>query len=561
MKMSAPGKSWFSLVALAAVAGVAFLGLIWLRQKSAPEEAIVGGAFGRAAAIYQRQCSTCHGREGFGDGKAAYLIHPRPRDFSYGKFLLVSTDNRAPTDDDLFNTITRGMPGSAMPPWEHLPEQDRRDLVRYVRALTHRGKVLRLMGLRRGPVAAGHQEEIRSQPLAPEEAEEVATDLLTVGQPLEPPVQVPPAESLIDRGREIYLGNCAKCHGREGKGDGSEVMEDDLGFRTSPRDFTKGIFKGGTELEQLAYRVLGGMPGSAMPSTDFDSGEDLWAVVHYVRSLIDPGAQERVQQRRQRILATRAAQSINDDPLSPSWNAIQPIHVGLMPLWWRDGRVETVHVRATHDGQNLAVHLSWEDPVQDVNQLHITAFGDAAAVQFSSEDDPPFFGMGDPAGMVNIWHWKAVWEEDRPSFKDITSAYPRAIMDFDMSLKRIQPSSAPNVTAKIEDRDPNFYSGWGAGNLVSTPERPSPIEDLNAQGLGTVHSQALSNQSVRGKGSWRDGVWQVVFVRPMSASSAGNIEFQPGRAVRIAFAIWDGKPGDRDGQKSVTIWHDLSLEE
>ena len=183
MKVAARRKFWLSLAVLAAVAAVAFLGLLWRQQKSAPEESIVEGAFGQAPAIYQRQCSTCHGLEGFGDGKAAYLIHPRPRDFSYGKFLLVSTDNRVPSDDDLFNTITRGMPGSAMPPWEHLPEQDRRDLVRYVRALTHRGKVLRLMGLRRRPVAAGHEEEIGSQPLAPEEAEEVATDLLTVGHP------------------------------------------------------------------------------------------------------------------------------------------------------------------------------------------------------------------------------------------------------------------------------------------------------------------------------------------------------------------------------------------
>ncbi len=205
-------------------------------------------------------------------------MHPRPRDFSRGKFLVVSTDNRVPTGEDLFQTISRGLPGSAMPSWEHLPGQDRRDLVRYVRALTHRGKVLRLMGDKRGPVAAGFEEEVAADPLSREDAQETATYLLEVGEPLELSAAISLSDDLLKRGREAYLDNCAKCHGQEGTGDGSEVMEDDLGFRAFPRDFSKGILKGGVEAGQIAYRILGGMPGSAMPSTDFRTGEDMWAI-------------------------------------------------------------------------------------------------------------------------------------------------------------------------------------------------------------------------------------------------------------------------------------------
>jgi hypothetical protein len=29
----------------------------------------------------------------------------------------------------------------------------------------------------------------------------------------------------------------------------------------------------------------------------------------------------------------------------------------------------------------------------------------------------------------------------------------------------------------------------------------------------------------------------------------------------VAFAVWDGAAGDRDGLKSVTIWHELALED
>ena len=559
--MTESGLGAGPLWGLALVVGFASPLFLGCGQRPQDAEFALQGEFGRAAEIYRRHCSVCHGPEGFGDGKAAYLVHPRPRDFSRGKFLVVSTDNRVPTDEDLFQTISRGMPGSAMPSWGHLPEQDRRDLVRYVRALTHRGKVLRLMGDKRGAVAAGFEEEVVVQLLSQEDAEETATYLLEVGGPLELPGAVMPSDGLLEQGRKIYLDNCAKCHGQEGEGDGSEVMEDDLGFRAYPRDFTKGILKGGVEPDQLAYRFLGGMPGSAMPSTDFKTGEDLWATIHYVRSLIEPGAQERVEQRRIQLRASRVTQPLLDDPSGSAWERIESNYVALMPLWWRDDRVEGVEVRAAHDGENLAVHLTWKDPAGDADQLHITTFGDGAAVQLSNDEDPPFFGMGDAAGAVNIWHWKSAWEGDRPSFPDITKAYPRALMDFDMSAKKIQPSQGPHLVSEVKDRDPTFYSGWGAGNLLSSPERPSAVEDVNAEGLGTVHSQALGNQNVRGAGVWNEGVWRVVFVRPLAASGSGDITFQPGESARIAFAIWDGEAGDRNGQKSVTIWHDLTLEE
>jgi hypothetical protein len=34
----------------------------------------------------------------------------------------------------------------------------------------------------------------------------------------------------------------------------------------------------------------------------------------------------------------------------------------------------------------------------------------------------------------------------------------------------------------------------------------------------------------------------------------------PGTTVPVAFAVWDGSAGDRDGKKSVTIWQHLQLE-
>ena len=89
----------------------------------------------RGQAIFVKQCSICHGEQGDGAGKFAYLMNPRPRNFKTGKFKLTTTQNLIPSDDDLFRTISRGMPGSAMPPWGHLPVADLKALVAFVRAI------------------------------------------------------------------------------------------------------------------------------------------------------------------------------------------------------------------------------------------------------------------------------------------------------------------------------------------------------------------------------------------------------------------------------------------
>ena len=85
--------------------------------------------------LFARHCAVCHGNEGGGDGGAAYLMLPRPRDFTRGEFRLITTDNGVPTNEDLFRVITNGMPGSAMPPWDRLPEEQRRALAAEVKRL------------------------------------------------------------------------------------------------------------------------------------------------------------------------------------------------------------------------------------------------------------------------------------------------------------------------------------------------------------------------------------------------------------------------------------------
>src|SRR5437867_83091 len=62
--------------------------------------------------IYDQHCAACHGRNGRGDGPAAVWLYPKPRHFDSGLFKIKSTPpGSLPTDEDLFHTVTRGMPG------------------------------------------------------------------------------------------------------------------------------------------------------------------------------------------------------------------------------------------------------------------------------------------------------------------------------------------------------------------------------------------------------------------------------------------------------------------
>src|SRR5262245_53967265 len=87
--------------------------------------------------LYLPHCAACHGVRGDGGGAASVWLFPRPRNISAVLFKIKSTPGMAlPTDQDLFDTVTRGMPGSSMPSFTYLTEQERREAVQYIKSLT-----------------------------------------------------------------------------------------------------------------------------------------------------------------------------------------------------------------------------------------------------------------------------------------------------------------------------------------------------------------------------------------------------------------------------------------
>jgi len=486
----------------------------------------------RGISLFAEKCAVCHGPKGLGDGPAAYLLQPKPRDFSTGAFRLGTTSKGLPTDSDLRGTIARGMPGSAMPPWSHLPDADLDALVAAVGHFAVEGRLAWLI--------ADDPE------LDQAEAREIAEDVMLSGPVLElPPMTASSAESLA-QGRTIYDRSCAPCHDQDGRGRTRTDLADERGYPCLPRDFTQGIFKGSPEPEAIAMRILRGLHGSPMPATDLPA-EDLWPVVHLVRSLVPPGVDERVHLDQRALTAAKVAGSLSTDPAAAEWATATSTFLPVAPLTWRNDRIEGVELQALHDGARLAIRLRWKDATRNDDQLSQTAFGDGVALQFSNAEDPPLFAMGAAGVTVNIWHWKAAWSRDAEHGAPPLSA------------------AMPNMPTDAAYRTPGhpgeavFDTARSTGNPTAQPAHPSPVADLDAAGFGTLTTQGKAQQNVRGAARYADGHWDVVFVRELGAESGGDVGLTTGETNSLALAVWDGAAGDRDGMKAITIWHRLTL--
>jgi DMSO reductase family type II enzyme heme b subunit len=472
--------------------------------------------------VYEMYCLSCHGEKGQGDGKGATFTYPKPRDFSKGLFKIRTTPSGSlPTDGDMFWTITRGMNGSAMPSFKGLSERERWTVIYYIKTFIEAYQY-------RKP---------------------------------EPPISVPPAPPVtaqsIALGKRMYQKmECYKCHGPKGMGDGpsAEDQTDDWGFPVRVRDFTDGVYKGGPNDSDLYLRFTTGMTGSPMPAYAGDkmTTKERWGLVHFVQSLkcqdrpvITPPANDT-------IVAAKASGEIPaDDPGANVWNQATVYQVPLNPLFQRvrnAPNVSHVRVRALYNDSQIAVLLEWDDKSMNSEMLKARDFRDAASVQFATSGDKlTFVGMGHKDLPSNLWHWKADWQVDMDGGADINKRFPN------MHVDMYQYADANGEQEEL------FMTGRAAGNAFSRFGRKSPIEDLNAIGFGSLTPQENEQQNVQGKGIWTGKAWRVLFVRSLNSSDNSDVKFSADQLTPLAFAIWDGSQGDRDGQKLVSTWYRLKL--
>lgn len=99
-----------------------------------------------SSGLYRRHCSHCHGVTGDGRGPTASFLSPYPRDFRLGKFKFKSSPTGTPpTKADLKLLLQNGVPGTSMPSFRLLKDEELDALVDYVIYLSMRGMVERFL--------------------------------------------------------------------------------------------------------------------------------------------------------------------------------------------------------------------------------------------------------------------------------------------------------------------------------------------------------------------------------------------------------------------------------
>jgi mono/diheme cytochrome c family protein len=239
-------------------AGIAILLATPLLVSAQQGEAHIGKYTGNAGAgkqLYYRYCWGCHGARGDGTGENGPYLNILPRNFVAATFKCRSTvTGTLPTDEDLFEAMTRGFNNSNMPSWIPLTHQNRADLVAFIKTFSPRWKTEK------------------------------------AGEPIHVPAEPALTIESIKHGSELFQKlECWKCHGQEGRGDGpsASTLTDSNDQPIRPYNFASGSrFKCGSTNQDLYKIFITGLDGTPMPSfADVIKPEEAWDLVHYLRTL------------------------------------------------------------------------------------------------------------------------------------------------------------------------------------------------------------------------------------------------------------------------------------
>ncbi len=292
---------------------------------------ILGSALQSGRNLYLRHCMHCHGVSGDGAGPTAQYFKVRPRDYRQGiiKFTSTKASVPRPSREDLFRIIKLGVPGTYMPSFMLLPDDEVKLIGEYVRWLAMRGEMERKLN---AWLVTSYSQEAVDEADSPAElqaefdtewAEEAGDYIERFGNDLKldwqdankpenvvnPSVpRTPSSPESIANGRKIFLSKdakCASCHGETGRGNGPSTeafndlpgqppgtksdkpgLFDNWGNIVKPRNLTTGVFRGGRRPIDIYRRIHSGIKGTPMQAFGTTLKEEqIWDVVNYVLNI------------------------------------------------------------------------------------------------------------------------------------------------------------------------------------------------------------------------------------------------------------------------------------
>ena len=241
----------------------------------------------QALQLFQRHCVGCHGETGDGKGEAAGGLRVSPRDFTAGLFKRTSTPyGEPPLESDIRKVLKRGIPGTAMPRFSFLKDEDITALATLVMAFAQRGK------LKQELVYEAFTEDQLSKDRAKEIALEIVNRWNLADERVVRAMTPRPAnrKESIEKGRLAYFRlECNTCHASNGRGKVRDsVGVDAWGHSVPAPDLTTGKFRHGDEAIDLYRSIAVGVTGTPMPGyyeALKNEPETVWNLVDFVEHL------------------------------------------------------------------------------------------------------------------------------------------------------------------------------------------------------------------------------------------------------------------------------------
>ena len=492
--------------------------------------------------VYFTKCVWCHGVDGAGDGPAADRLWPRPRNFNQGTFKIRHTASGElplfdakkpiPGQNDLFETVTHGLPGSAMPSWDGiLSEEQRLQVLSFVTT-----------------------QLVKDRRFDDKETETVTTLQLDSIKPISP------SKESIEKGAQLVVDKkCIECHGVEGRGDGNAFnLKDDWGFPIQPASWHKcwnfrGSRRDPYNVKNIFRTFSTGVNGTPMPSfADNTTVEERWHIANFVQSLCerdvngDPLPIDPLTDKPKINFVIRSGPiegEIPDDPEHELWKKRERRIVlfgGQITHKPRNfvNRIDDVWIKSLYNGKEIAFLFQWEDRSKSVadgplpfqpTEVNLDAYG--------IKEQPP--KTGEPDSIAANQNKYTVYN-DAFAFQ------------FPVKWQELPPPEKPRFL-------------WGDGKY------PVDIVKWEADGslrafTGTGWDQDFEDRDDYAeklklmKAEWKDGRWTLMIKRPIKADYDEDTYFEMGKYIPSVFFAWDGHNGDVGRKLAVSAFYYTILE-
>jgi DMSO reductase family type II enzyme heme b subunit len=494
--------------------------------------------------VYFTKCVWCHGVDGAGDGPGADRLWPRPRNFNQGTFKIRHTasgelplfDARKPTrgQNDLFDTVTHGLPGSAMPSWEGiLTEEQRLQVLAFVTT-----------------------QLVKDRKFTDKQSE---TQTILQIADLKPKAA---SEESLKRGAELIVERkCVECHGMEGRGDGNAFnLKDDWGFSIQPADWHKcWNFRGSRQdpynVRNIFRTFSTGVNGTPMPSfADSTTVDERWDIANFVNSLcerdkdgnplpIDPQSDK---PKINFVVPAKAVEGeISADIENEMWKTANRRYVamgGQITHKPRNfvNRIDDIWVSALYNDQHVVFLLEWDDRTKSVAEGKLPWAPTQVNVDVK-EQDPKTGEEGSIAAHQNNY-----------------TVYNDAIaIETPVKWKELPAPIKPRYLFGTNEQFPVDIVKWEADGSIRAFTGTGWDKDFEERDNYEENLKVL-------KSEWKNGRWYVMIQRPLGNKKDQDYDedtfFEMGQYIPTVFFAWDGHNGDAGRKMAVSAFYYTFLE-